>query len=124
MDPLSVTASITGLLAAGAQVVILLQRVIHAPSIPQTVGVNIQHFIGVLSQLHLFVMGETSADPSRTSMIVVQQTQIVVTGYVLTFCELHVAVDRLGQLAGKMGIRDRVKWALAEPSIRDLLQRL
>lgn len=125
MDPLSIAASVTGLLTAGAQIASLLQRFIDAPSIAQTVGVEIHHFVVVLSQLQPFVAGSSSANQSRTSMIEVQQIQIILTGCVLTFSELQAAVAGLSKGdAGNVGIRGRVRWALAESSINQLVQRL
>lgn len=124
MDPLSVAASVVGLLMAGGKIATLLQRLINKPSIAQTVGVEIDHFVVVLTRLRPFVLGASSADQSRTSMIEVQQIQIILTGCVLTVSELQAAVERLSQPTGGVGIRSRVRWALAEPTITDLVQRL
>lgn len=125
MDPLSVAASITGLLTAGAQVASLLQGFLDAPNIAQTVVVEINYFIVVLSQLQPFVTGSSTAHQSRKSMIEVQQIQLILTGCVLTFSELQALVDGLSPAsAGSIGIRGRVRWAWAESSIAQLLQRL
>lgn len=125
MDPLSVAASIAGLATAGAQIISLLQGFIDAPTIAQTVGVEINHFIVVLAQLQPFVFGSLSADQSRTSMIEVQQIQIVLTGCVITFSELQAAVNGLGEgSTGKIGIRGRLKWVMAESTITQYVQRL
>lgn len=127
MDPLSVAASVTGLLSAGAQISSLLQGFLDAPNIALVVQVEIAHFVAVLSQLQPFVMGSSTASQSRTSMIEVQQIQIILTGSVLTFSELQLAVDGLTGSQGatsSMGMRGRVKWLFAEASITQLIQRL
>lgn len=121
MDPLSVAASVTGLLLAGAKIAVLIRTLVDAPSVVQAVGLEIHHFVVVLAQLQPFVMGSSSADHTRTSMIEVQQIQIILTGCVLTFSDLQTAIDSLGQ---RSTLRARVRWALAESSIKELVQRL
>lgn len=125
MDSLSVAASIAGLTTAGAQIISLLQGFIDAPSIAQIVGTKINHFIVGLTQLQPFVLGSSSAHQSRTSMIEIQQIQIILTGCVLTFSELQAAVNGLGKgSAGKNGKRGRLTWAMAESTITQYIQRL
>lgn len=121
MDPLSVAASITGLLLAGAKITVLLRTLVDAPSVVQTVVVEINHFVAVLAQLQQFMRGSLSADHSRASMIQVQQIQLILTGCVLTFSELQSGIDRLGD---RSTFRARVRWVLAESSIQELVQRL
>lgn len=125
MDPLSVAASVTGLMMAGTQITALLQRLLDAPSIAQAVEVEISHFVAVLSQLQPFVTGVSSAHQSRTSMVDVQQIQLILTGSVFTISELQAVVGTICQgSAGGIGFRDRVKWLWAESNITQLLQRL
>lgn len=125
MDPLSVAASITGLIVAGGQIASLIQRFLDAPSIAQTVGGEITHFVVVLSELQPYVTGSSSAHHSRTSLVDVQQIQIILTGCVLTVSELQAVVSGLSQgSTPNIGIRDRMKWLLAESNISQLVQRL
>lgn len=106
MDPLSVAASVTGLLLAGAKIAALLRTLVDAPSVVESVGVEINHFVVVLAQLQQFMMGSSSADPSRTSMIEVQQIQLILTGCVVTFSELQSAIDNLGQRSSLRAVCD------------------
>lgn len=121
MDPLSVAASVTGLLLAGAKIAALLRTLVDAPSVIEMVGVEINHFVVVLAQLQQLMMGSSSADPSRTSMIEVQQVQLILTACVVTFSELQSVIDNLGQ---RSSLRARVRWVFAESSIRELVQRV
>lgn len=121
MDLLSIAASVTGLLTASAKVAGLLQTLIDAPNVVQTVRVEINHFVVVLAQLQPYVMGSSIADQSRTSLIEVQQIQIILTGCVLTFSELQSAIDGLGH---RSTFRARVRWVLAESSIKELVKQL
>lgn len=121
MDPLSTAASIAGLLLAGGKVSGLLQSIADAPSISQIVCVEIQHFVVVLAQLQPFIMGSSSADQSRRSMMEVQRIQVILASCMLTFSELQAAIDSLGQ---RSTLRGRMGWVLAESSITELVQRL
>lgn len=126
MDPLSVAASVTGLIKAGALITSLVQRLLDAPSIAQSVEAEINHFVVVLSQLQPFLSGAINsiARQSRASLIDVQQIQIILTGSVLTVSELQAAVSAICQGSAKIGLRDRVKWLLAESTITQLIQRV
>lgn len=115
------TASVAGLLLAGAKMAALLQTFVDAPSIVETITMEVHHFVAVLAQLHPFVMGSSSADQSRTSMIEVQQIQIILTGCVLNFSQLQLSINSLGQPST---LRARMRWVLAESSIKELVQRL
>lgn len=111
MNPLSVAASITGLVLAGANITVLLRTLVDAPSVVQTVVVEMNYFVAVLAQLQQFMMGSLSADQSRASMIEVQQIQLILTGCVLTFSELQSGIDSLGD---RSTFRARVRCVLAE----------
>lgn len=57
MDPLSITASVVGLLMAGREMGILPQPLAVTRRMAQTVGYEIHNFVVVLSQLQPFVPG-------------------------------------------------------------------
>lgn len=125
MDPLSIAASVTGLIMAGAQITSLVQRLQDAPALASAVETEISHFVVVLSQLQPFLTGASHPPtlPSRSSLIEVQQIQIILSGSVITLSELQTAVAALSHGAG-IGIRDRVRWMLAESAIAQLVQRV
>lgn len=126
MDPLSVSASVTGLIMAGSQIASLIQRLYDAPSIALAVETETSHFVVVLSQLQPFLTGQrtTIAHPSRTSLVEVQQIQIILTGSVLTLSELQAAVGAICHGSTSISLRDRIKWVMAESNIAQLIQRV
>lgn len=126
MDPLSVAASVTGLIMAGGQITSLMQRLYDAPSIALTVETETSHFVVVLSQLQPFLSGQTNtiAHPSRASLVEVQQIQIILTGSVLTLSELQAAVGAICHGSPIISLRDRMKWMMAESNIAQLIQRV
>lgn len=126
MDPLSVAASVTGLILAGGQIASLIQRLYDAPTIALAVEAETSHFVVVLSQLQPFLTGQrnTIAHPSRTSLVEVQQIQIILTGSVLTLSELQAAVGAICHGSTVISLRDRMKWLMAESNITQLIQRV
>lgn len=129
MDPLSVAASVAGLLMAGAQISSTLQNFISAPSSAPSFAQNIRdelHDFGVvLSHLQLFLLGSVSPSHSGASVIDVDQLKITLTGCVFTFSELEKEVYNLGARDNaRMGVRDRFRWAWSEPTIVQLIQRI
>lgn len=126
MDPLSVAASVTGLIIAGGQIASLIQRLYDAPSIALAVETETSHFVVVLSQLQPFLTGQrnTIAHPSRASLVEVQQIQIILSGSVLTLSELQAAVGAICHGSTIISLRDRMKWMMAESNIAALIQRV
>jgi len=126
-DPLSVAASVVGLLAAGAKITKVLGVVISkargAPENCRKIRTQVDDIIGVLSQLQLFVVGTSRASRSRTSLILVDQVIITLAACVTTFSELDSFARSL-QSDADMGVLDRFRWMSKEQEIKDVLQRL
>lgn len=110
---------------AGVQISSTIQQLVSgsasAPSVAQAVQSEIHDFVVVLSQLQPLILGTAFANISRASMIDVDQVLVTLTGCVCTFSELEKEVNGLGLATG---IRNRLKWALAESTISQLVQRL
>lgn len=127
MDPLSVAASIAGLLIAGVEVSAAAERYLSAgsPSVVQSIKSEIHDFTAVLSQIQPLLLGPTFPSTARSSMIDVDQVLITLTGCVCTFSELEKEVNATGLgLKGKVGIRTRIKLAGASSTIAQLIQQL
>jgi hypothetical protein len=115
-DPLSVAASITGLLAAAAKVATALYMFAEAPALSQRVMREV-HDIGILlRQLHSLI----NCSKSQQSLIMVEDLLALLTTLILTFSELEKLVDGVGS----HGLVNRGKWALMEPELEKLLLRL
>lgn len=122
MDPLSIAASVAGLLTAAAQISTLLSCIANAPTIAQTARFEMDDFASILTQLQPIVAGISRVTASRASMVEVEQLQLTLTGCVRTFSELHAEVHRLS--SARIGVRDRIKWAWAQSTIELLVRRL
>ena len=124
MDPLSVSASIIGVLAAAAKVSSVLitfaQNTKAVPRLAQTVLADITGLSTVLSHLQTYLLGNTTPSKSRASLILVEQVIVTLTECVITFSELE---DVLGT-SKDMGVLDRIKWAMKESKISDIQRRL
>ena len=126
-DPLSVAASVVGLLTAAAQISQTLysvtKRVKKAPKECKDAKAEVDEIRNILSQLQLFVLGATKASTSRTSLILVDQVVATLVATVTTFSELDVFVETLDS-DEKMGLMDRVRWLTKEKDLKDLIQKL
>lgn len=96
MDPLSVTASIVGLLAAAGKVGETLTPVVSnfkdAPRAIDSVAAEVQDFRTILSSLQQFLLNLGSASPRRVALIQLDQVIVTLTDSVLTFSELEAVV--------------------------------
>lgn len=123
MDPLSVAASIVGLLTASAQIATVLDTFRSSYGIAETVYSEIHTFRPVLIRLHDLILGPSVPNIARSSMIDLDQLVIVLTGSVCTFSDLEREVHRLG-VAGSPSLRVRMRWTLAQSTIDSLVRQL
>ena len=120
MDPLSVSASIFGLISAAAQVSCLLKALIdsakEAPMSANGVLVEIQDISICLHQLQSFLLGTQEAPRSRKSLIMVEQVIIVLTDCVSIFSELEQTLETT-KADRPMRVIDRFRWIAKEKII-------
>lgn len=126
MDPISVAASILGLLGAAAKVSEVLANFIKAvkdaPKLARRVFSEVEDLTLCFERIQQFVNSEATENRSRAAMITVDQLLIVLTNCVTTFSELENA---LGGLTPKsFSVNIRLKWITKEHNISKLLQRL
>lgn len=127
MYPLSVSASIIGILSAAAKVSALLITFVRntkaAPKLAQTVLADVNSLSTVLSHLQMYLLGTASPTRSRASLILVKQVLMTLVDCVITFSELE---DVLGVSKHKaeMDSLDCLKWARKESKVADIQQRL
>lgn len=126
-DPLSVAASIAGLLTLAGKIttviVDLTSKSKAAPKDIQYVRTSIETIRAVLLQLQMLLLGRARVDRQRTSLILVEQVVITLSACVSTFSELDVFVDTLNT-DQSMGLLDRIRWATKASTIKELLDRL
>lgn len=126
-DPLSVTASVVGLVTAAGQITSLLYQFINsvqdAPSLANHVMTEVHSINSVICSLQPFLWGQARASKPQEDMILIEDLIITLTGCVCTFSELELVVKGLGSNDG-MDTMDRVRWARKEGTIRQLFERL
>ncbi|KAI0144646.1 Rho GTPase activation protein [Xylariaceae sp. FL1272] len=126
-DPLSVSASVVGLIGAGAKISQALAHVVskarHAPKECKNLRIEVDTIQAILSQLQLFLLGNRRAPRSRTSLILVDQVIATLAACVTTFSELDIFTEAL-QSDHDLGILDRLRWVAKEGEVKDLLTRL
>ena len=126
-DPLSVAASVVGLLTAAAQISQTLynvtKRMKRAPKEIKDARTEVDDIRNVLSQLQLFVMGAAKASSSRTSLILVEQVVATLAATVTTFSALDVFVETLDS-DENLGLMDRVRWLMKEKDLKELISKL
>ncbi|KAI0099904.1 Pleckstrin homology domain-containing protein [Nemania sp. FL0031] len=148
MDPLSVTASVAGLLTAAHEVAKLLGPYVSAsretPSIAAHVREEAESTRAVLIGLQTLTEGFPKKNPPGGALVGVDQVVAIMTGGVLLFAELEGAVQGLvasplpsssdgGTLekitavwgiSSRLPLRARLQWARREESLKPLLERL
>ena len=129
MDPLSVAASVAGLMQAGAKVIGLLSTAVDAPSTARNVLVEVEALHGIFHQLSDFIAHIDEHSDAQTSSTYVPHLVITLTGCVCTFSELDAELASLNTDGGdgpksELGAWDRVKWASKEQDIAKILRNL
>ncbi|RYP63018.1 hypothetical protein DL771_009473 [Monosporascus sp. 5C6A] len=130
MDPLSIAASVVGLLMAGGKIISILSQVTRLSDAPPLCRVTLDEICDIsvaLRQMQNFVTGQMVVPVERRQHVLLEHLATAVTGCVLTKDELETLVDDLGLAysgSGVTGVFDRAKWIRKEDEIRSLLQRL
>ena len=126
-DPLSVAASIVGLVSAGAQMITILYNVgsaiKDAPDLTRAASNEIADITVVLQQLQAYVMGKARASIQRLNLITVEHITATLTGCVVTYSELDAVLKSLNAETG-MRAWDRGMWYLKKDKVNDILLRL
>ena len=127
MDPLSISASIVGLITASAQVSRLLKKFTEstsqASSSARAVLMEVTGIRACLHQLHDFLLGHEERHRSRRSFILIEQVIVVFTDCVTVFSELERMLEGV-KTSEHMPVIDRVKWAGKEATVSRILARL
>ncbi|KAL9047594.1 MAG: hypothetical protein Q9206_006634 [Seirophora lacunosa] len=127
MDPISVSASILGLLGAATKVSEVLTKFIRrlkdAPRSARRLVTEVDDLKLCFHQLQDYVVSENSSARSRKTMIMLDQLCIILTHCVMVFSELEHALDGL-MPRNRISIGSRFKWVSKESTMSNLLQRL
>jgi hypothetical protein len=127
MDPLSVMASVVGLLTAASNVSSILSAIKSSmkdtPQLVNHVLSEVKEVEISLSAVHKFLQGITSAPRRRIALIQLDQLIATLTEAVLTFSELEALVTPLATKS-KVSIMERLKLAWKEDVVSSIMQRL
>ena len=127
-EPLSVAASIVGLIAVTVKVSKVLSdicsKTFRAPKECRNLRDDVNNVHGILSQLQMLVTGQDQLPKSRTSLIMVDQIIGTLASCVRVFSELHLFVEKL-EMERRTGILSQLRWVMKEKemkAMRDCLQ--
>ena len=127
MDPLSVMASVVGLLAAAGQMTSVLSNVKSSiKDAPRSMDHTLSEVKAVeisLSAIQKFLLGLSSAPRQRITMIQVDQLLATNTEAVLTFSELEALVKPLATYSESSMI-ERIRWRWKEDDLSRIMIRL
>ncbi|KAF2798887.1 hypothetical protein K505DRAFT_295575, partial [Melanomma pulvis-pyrius CBS 109.77] len=127
VEPLSIAASVVGLVSAGgkltAALVSLISNVQNAESLALVALQEISETTTLLSHLQTYALGETQANPERSSLILLDQVITTLTGCVTTYSGLQALLDEL-KAGDKMSMFDKLKWARNQSKVSTFIQRL
>ena len=127
MDPISVAASIVGLLTAAAKVSSILNSVITsaktAPKLALSASVEVTDISVCLNQLQSFLLRTQTKSQSQENLILVNQVLVVLSDCVLVFSELEQILDPL-KLEEPWQAHRAVKWVRKEKDVAAILTRL
>lgn len=127
MDPLSVMASVVGLVGAAGKVGSILlavkKSISDAPRLMDEMISQVRELEIYLSAVQNFLLGMNSAPRGRISMIRVDQLIAIFTEAVLTFSELEALVTSIARDNG-LSIATRLIYVWKEDAIASIILRL
>ena len=124
MDPLSIAASITGILAAAAQVSSLLSQIREATASVAAVLSEIEHIKIVFRALQSFVDRTRTVTRYRATLIQIEDFTVILTQTVIVFSELETLITPLSASSGRSSIRRRLNWSRQEAGVNRLVNQL
>jgi hypothetical protein len=122
MDPLSVTASIAGILTAATQVATLLGKIKDAPKSISDVLTEVDDIKLIFSAFQEFIKKATKMRGGRSAMIQIDDIVVMLTRTVLVFSELETLVSPLSK--ENNSYLNRVTWMRVEPGVIRLVNQL
>ena len=127
MDPLSVIASVTGILVAAAHVTIMVNNFIEkerdAPDSLRKVSAEVADLSNCLTHLAPFLQDIENVATERKAAISVEHIVAINTSCVLTLSELEKVLDSF-HLDRPMATRTRLRWARHQKKIENILVRV
>lgn len=123
MDPLSVIASITGILAVAAKVASILTQIEGASSTISALLTEINHVKVIFTSLQNFLDRTRRINSARAALIQIEGVVTILTQTVLIFSELETVVNPLAS-QGTPSAWQRLTWASKETAALRLVNQL
>ena len=138
-DPLSITASIAGLIAITAQIAGKAgelwnfgKDVKDAPESVRQIQEEMDEMTRIFCQVRLLIGGTTRVTPSGLAMVSIHQLSATLSGCVLLCTKLDLKLDEVSGLRGAGGqknktglMREKIKWTLwTEAAAAEILHDL
>lgn len=124
MEPLSVAASIIGILATSAKIVTVVTALVRRDKdIPQSlhrVLTEVSELNTCLAQLAPLIQGAKSTERGRKDLVSLEQVVVISTSLVLNMSELEKTLDSYN-LDDKMSKFNRIRWMMDEIRILEIL---
>ncbi|ERF70141.1 hypothetical protein EPUS_00328 [Endocarpon pusillum Z07020] len=130
MDPLSISASIAGLLCAGAKIIEVLTQISQLTGAPPLCKAALTEVCDTAATLRLmqnFINSDLSVPTEGRQHVALEHLTVSLAGCVSTKDELETVCDDLGLVYSKSGITgvfDHLRWIRQEEKIKALIQRL
>lgn len=128
MEPLSIAASIVGLLTATAKISKTLKNFIgcvkNAPQLAEHVLVEVSNINASLTQVQNFLNSTNSRSQSRKQLVMMEQVVVILSTCVMAFSELESILESLSLEEPTKKLWARVAWTRQESSLKLLLKRL
>ena len=127
MDPLSVSASVIGILTVCAKLSSLLSDFVRntrqAPGSALAVLNEVNALRAALSLLQSYLHGDTDLSNSRGSLILVEQVTVTLAECVTTVSELEETLGT-SSCGAEMGVFNQLKWASKESRLAAVEHKL
>lgn len=128
MDPLSITAAVTGILTAAAKITTVVTAFIHsvsdAPMSTRSVLAEVSDLNLCLNQLKPFLQGTKNTDRIRRDGISVEQVVAISTSLVLGISKLEKLLESLKLDQPLYSAFARIQWVRNEERIEGILKRI
>jgi hypothetical protein len=120
MDPLSISASVAGLLAAAGTVISILGTVKDAPKSVSDLNTEVSHIKIVFQALQRFLEKTTAIAPQRAILLSLADVLVILSQTVLVFSEMETIVRPLQN----GGAWSRFAWTWQQSAALRLLNQL
>jgi hypothetical protein len=126
MDPLSVSASVAGLLTAAQQISSFVENVVASRRNGSKEINDIKSSLETLRsilQLQVLLLGQTTVDRKRASMILVDEIIATLAACVMTFSDIHGCLKSI-ESDEQLDLLDGIRWLRKRKEVAGFLRAL